>query len=430
VCVGALAAALLAPGGHVGARPSATAVSAGEVGSLVDQFAAGDSATVVRRLEAGPGVAAGDPAALTLLGLGYQQLFRESGDPSWLGRSSAALGRAESARRGALTLAGLAQLADTQHRFHAAEALAREALGQDGTSTVARGALGDALLNLGRYQAAFAEYDRLAAAGPSVGAYSRVATARQLLGDESGAIDAMELALEAGSGIPEQEAWALVRYGELLRRAGRLAQAAGAHRRALRLVPGYVHARAGLARIDASRGDYEAAARRLGAVVSELPTVENAVLLADALRRDGRAKRARRAVRLVQTLERLLEANGVRTELQSALFDLDRGHRPAEALARARAAYRAAPSVYAADAVAWGLARTGRCDAARGWSERALRIGTREALFLFHRGWIERCAGRPAAARTLFRAALARDRAFSLRWAPVAERRAHPQGAR
>ena len=72
-------------------------------------------------------------------------------------RSSAALGRAESARRGALTLAGLAQLADTQHRFHAAEALAREALGQDGTSTVARGALGDALLNLGRYQAAFAE---------------------------------------------------------------------------------------------------------------------------------------------------------------------------------------------------------------------------------------------------------------------------------
>ena len=222
----------------------------------------------------------------------------------------------------------------------------------------------------------------------------------------------------------------------LLRRAGRLAQAAGADRRALRLVPGYVHARAGLARIDASRGDYEAVARRLGAVVSQFPTVENAVLLADALRRDGRAKRARRAVRLDQTLERLLEANGVRTELQSALFDLDRGHRAAAALARARAAYRAAPSVYAADAVAWGLARTGRCDAAQGWSDRALRIDTREALFLFHRGWIERCAGRPAAARTLFRAALARiarSRRAGPRWrsgSPTRRERDEPARAR
>lgn len=395
---------------------------AGDIGSLVDQFAASNSASVVRRLESDPRTEAGDASALTLLGLGYQQLFRESGDPAWLGRASAALGSAAKMRSSAVTIAGLAQLAVTQHRFRDAAALAREALGRDAASTLARGALGDALLNLGRYEPAFAEYDRLAAAGPSVGAYARVATARQLLGDRAGAIDAMELALEAGSGIPEQEAWALVRHGELLRSTGRLSAAVDADRRALRLVPGYVHARVGLARVDATRGDFRAAARRLEAVVSELPTVENAVLLADALRRSGQTRRAAEAVGLVETLERLLRVNGVRTELQSALFDLDRNHAPAAALERARAAYRTAPSVAAADAVAWGLARTGRCAAALAWSDRALRLGTRDALFLFHRGWIARCTGDVAGARSLFRATLERDPGFSLRWAPVARR--------
>jgi tetratricopeptide (TPR) repeat protein len=413
---------LLAPGRPaVDPRPASGATSA-DLGALVDQFTAEDSAGVVRRLEADPRIADGDPAALTLLGLGYQQRFRETGDPSWLGSAAAALGRASEKGRDAVTLSALAQLAVTQHRFGNGAALAREALRADPASSLARGALGDALLNLGRYDAAFAQYDRLAAAGPSVGAYARVATARQLLGDRAGAIDAMELALEAGSGIPEQEAWALVRYAELLRASGRLDAAARADRRALRLVPGYVHARAGLARIAATHGDLRGAARGLSGVVDELPTVENAVLLADALERSGRARRAHEAVALVGTLERLLGANGVRTELQSALFDLDRGRTPAAALGRARAAYRAAPSVYAADAVAWGLARTGRCAVARGWSDRALRLGTREALFLFHRGWIARCTGNAAAAQTFFRAALARDPGFSLRWAPVARR--------
>jgi tetratricopeptide (TPR) repeat protein len=255
-----------------------------------------------------------------------------------------------------------------------------------------------------------------------VGAYARVATARQLLGRPLAALDAMELALEAGSGIPEQEAWALTRYAVLLVAVDRLDEAEDVLRRALRLVPGYLHAAAGLARVAAARGSFDVAARRLHVVVDRLPLPEYAILLGDVLARADRRAAAEDAYSLVSTLSALHEANGVRTDLQTALFDLDHGIRPAEALARARAAYREAPGLAAADAVAWGLARTGHCREARAWSRRALALGTKDGLFLFHRGQIVRCLSGDAAARPWFRRALAADSTFSFRWMPTAER--------
>ena len=401
------------------ARP----VERGDVAALVDQFSAGAAEAVVRRLEAAASARPHDSETLVLLGLGYQQLARETADASWLSRSHEALRRAlHEDERSAPALSGLAQLAVTRHRFQAAVPLARRALRLDETSALARGALADALVATGRYREGFREVDQLAATGPGVGAYARVATARQLLGRQAGALDAMELAIEAGSAIDEQEAWALTRYGTLLAAAGRRVDAEAVFRQALKLTPGYVHALAGLARLDAARGRFGAAADRLRTVVGRLPLPEYAILLGDALARQGRTDAASRAYGLVATLERVLASNGVQTELQTALFDLDHGARPRAALARARSAYRAAPGVAAADAVAWGLERTGRCAEARAWSRRALRLGTRDGLFLFHRGMIERCLHGDAAARPWFRAALGANPTFSLRWAPVAAR--------
>lgn len=404
--------------------PPAAAVASAEedLPRLVEEFATGSSRAVVRKLE-DRAETIGDARSLALLGLGYQQLARETGDASWLGRSAEALRRAGvEDPEDQLTLAASAQLSVTRHRFRDGARLARRALARDRDDALALGALGDALVALGRHGEGFRAYDRLAGLGPSVGAYARVATARQLLGRPAAALDAMELALEAGSGIPEQEAWALTRYGTLLVATGSLDEAEGALRRALRLVPGYVPARAGLARVAAARGAFGESARQLRLVVDRLPLPEYAILLGDVLARDGRPVEARAAYGLVETLESLLEANGVRTELQTALFDLDREVGVEAALARARAAYAAAPGLAAADAVAWGLARSGRCAEARSWSERALALGTEDALFLFHRGMIERCLGSDAAGRPWVRRALAANPTFSLRWAPLVAR--------
>src|SRR5439155_9395069 len=114
-------------------------------------------------------------------------------------------------------------------------------------------------------------------------------------------------------------------------------------------------------------------------------------------------------------------AAGVRTELQTAVFDLDRRRNVADALARARTAYATAPGIYAEDALAWGLFRAGRCEEARAHSAHALRLGTRDALLVFHRAMIERCLG-TAAARSWFRRTLEINPHFSFLWAPVARK--------
>ena len=89
---------------------------------------------------------------------------------------------------------------------------------------------------------------------------------------------------------------------------------------------------------------------------------------------------------------------------------------------RAGRARLARPSIDGDDVLAWALARAGRCTQARAYSQRALRLGTKDAAKYFHRGMIERCLGRPAPARAWFARALATNPHFSLIWAPVARK--------
>jgi Flp pilus assembly protein TadD len=110
----------------------------------------------------------------------------------------------------------------------------------------------------------------------------------------------------------------------------------------------------------------------------------------------------------------------VRTDLESALFKVDHGIALRNALALARRAHRERPTVFAADTLAWALVRNGRCVEALRHSKQALRLGTRDASFFFHRGMIERCLGHTAEARSWFARALAQNPRFSLLWASVA----------
>ena len=105
-------------------------------------------------------------------------------------------------------------------------------------------------------------------------------------------------------------------------------------------------------------------------------------------------------------------ASGVNTDLELALFRIDHGRGLAAATSQALAAYRARPSVDAADVVAWGLARSGRCAEAKRYSKLALRLGTQDSLKFFHRGMIERCLGNDVAAKRWLRRALDLNPAF------------------
>ncbi len=391
-----------------------------EVGRLFAGFSTGNTAGVVHRLEGRVARMPHDGDALAVLALAYQQRARETGDPAYYRLSDTALRRASPAG-GPLPLIvqGEASLANTRHRFRDGLRLARQSIRLDPESGSAYGALGDALLNLGRYTQAFKVYDQMALKAPGIASFSRVANARELIGRPNAAVAADELALEADATILEQIAWTMTQIGNVNFNMGRLGAAANAYRRALRRFPGYVHAEAGLARVEASEGHYLEAIARLRRAVTVLPIPAYVIWLGDVLHVSGHQAAARREYALVGAIEKLFAANGVRTELQTAVFDLDHDRNVANALARARAAYESAPSIYAEDALAWGLYRDGSCDEARTHSARALRLGTRDALLVFHRAMIERCLG-SASARSWFRRALAINPYFSFLWAPVA----------
>jgi tetratricopeptide (TPR) repeat protein len=144
--------------------------------------------------------------------------------------------------------------------------------------------------------------------------------------------------------------------------------------------------------------------------------------LADLLQANGRMAQARQEYALICVVERLLRANGVRSDLEIAQFYVDHGLRLPHALLLARRARAERPSIIGDDVLGWALTRNGRCAEGLRWARHSLRLGTRDATMFFHRGMAERCAGYAQAAHTWLHRALALNPHFSPIWSPVARR--------
>jgi tetratricopeptide (TPR) repeat protein len=428
--VGGAVAVALALGGLVGGvlaeSRSATASSAAPV-ALADRALAGAAggvgASTLTALEAQVRAQPRDARLLTQLGFAYQLRWRETADPSYLPRSEAALRRAlRFGVEDADATLGLGSLALIRHEFRAALRYGRDARKLLPGSSRPLGVIGDALVELGRYDEAFAAFERMVTLRPSLASYARVAYARELVGDREGAVEALRLALDAAAGQPEPSAWANVELAKLELGLGHT-RAARAHvRAALSVLPGYPSARVELARIEAAAGRLDAAIAQAQRAADAIPTSQSLALLADLLEREGRVDEARRQRETIGVVDRLLDANGVQVDLESAVARADDLVRPDETVELARRAREARPSIYGDDALAWALARAGRCSEAVPLARRALRLGTEDGLLWFHLGYAHRCAGDRLAMRESYRRALEVNPAFSVRWAPVARR--------
>jgi pentatricopeptide repeat protein len=357
-----------------------------------------------------------------LLADAYAQKVRETGDAGYYVRADAVLRRAlhlAPGDPGALT--ERASLEASRHDFRGSlrDALAARRAAPDVAKPY--GVLVDSLVELGRYDQAARALQEMVDRRPDLAAYARVSYFRELHGDLRGAVAAMQLAVSAGGGTPENTAYVQALLGDLEFVRGDIGAASAAYRQALFVLPHHAPSEAGLAKVDAARGNLSGAIRRLRGVVERLPLPQYVVALGETEIAAGRAAAARRDLALVGVEERLLARGGVNTDVDLALFEADHGS-PARAVMLARRAWASAPSVRSADAVGWASTRAGDPGAGVRWARRALRLGSRDPMFLYHAGMSARVAGERSLARRWLTRALAANPRFSPLSAPRAAR--------
>jgi tetratricopeptide (TPR) repeat protein len=380
---------------------------------------AGPAAGTIAALQARLREVPSDWRTAAALGLAYVQHARITADPTAYPSAEWALRRSLDLNpENAEGLVGMGSLALARHDFREALAWGRRAVWANPHGTAGYGVLGDALVELGRYRAAFRAFQRMADLRPDISVYARASYARELQGDVAGAIGLMRMA-ERVAASQDDAAWAAFELGELFWSSGRVRKAEISYRRAARLAPAFVAPRAGLARVAWARGRMGEAIRRYTAVVARFPAPDHVAALGDLYAMTGRKRQAEDQFALVAAEQALFEANGVNVDVETALFDADHG-RPFQALRSARAAWSERKSVYTADAVAWALHTSERDRAALRFADRALDLGTRNALFLYHAGMIHLGLKHEYRARALLAEALRTNPFFSIIHAPLA----------
>jgi tetratricopeptide (TPR) repeat protein len=361
-----------------------------------------------------------DAAGWATLGVAYVEQARLSADPTYYGKAAEVLDRSlrVSPEDNDAALAGLGALAAARHDFATALRFADRALAVNAYSMRAHAVRIDALVELGRYPEALAAARRADATRPGIPIFTRVAYVLELRGQTAQARRVLEGASESATD-PGDVAYVATQLGELAWSQGDYGTAWRRFATALRADPAYLPALDGRGRVRAARGDLAGATRDLEAVVSRLPLPAYLTTLGDLYQAQGMPAKARQQYGVVGAWVRIARANGVTTNLETALFEADHGDRAA-ALRAARAERARRASVHVADALAWALHVNGRDREALEQARQAARGGYRNALFLYHRGMIERALGLRAEARRSLTAALDLNPGFSPLLAPRA----------
>lgn len=404
------------------ASPQAVAIAPAERAVLVTPTTREGLAQAIATLSARATANHADEHAAVSLADALMRQARVVGDASLPRQAESVLSSTIDATDSYLARRMMGAVHLAQHRFMEALDAGQRAQAQRPDDPWNYGVIGDAAMELGRYDEAFAAFDRMAALKPTSAAYARIAYAREIQGDLAGAVKAMQTAIEATSPQdPEGMAWAWAQLGALHLQRGDVDAAATAFDRAAFAFPGHPYALAGQARVASVRGELDRALGGYRALLAASPTPEHAAHVGDLLHRRGEAAGALEAWAEAERLERDGWQDEAPQPAALARLLAERNLQPAEALRLARDAARGRDDIVTNDALAWALYRNGAFDEAWTASERARRTGTRDRRILYHAAAIAAARGDRSQARTLAMRALDGLPTFDLIAAPEAQ---------
>lgn len=364
-----------------------------------------------------------DSQSLAYLGNAYLQKVRETGDPSYYEKARQVLQEAiDHESQNAEALTGMGALCLARHEFQQALRWGKLAVEANAYKAAAFGVVGDALIELGRYDEAVETVQKMVNLRPDLSSYSRVSYIRELMGDVPGAIDAMQLAVSAGGPALENTNWCRVQLGFLHFNSGALEAAEMEFRNALSITADYAPALFGMARVRAAQNKIDEAIGILQNIVMTMPLPEYVVELGDLYEASDDSVQAAHQYDLARALHELQQSNGVQTDAELALFLADHDLDLQSALERAHAAMKERPSVFAVDVLAWTLYKCNKFNEAALSIQQALRLGSKSALMNFHAGMIYYRLGDRTKAYAYLQSAMQINPHFSTRHAPAAHR--------
>lgn len=195
--------------------------------------------------------------------------------------------------------------------------------------------------------------------------------------------------------------------GEQFFMMGDLRAAEENEEKSLRDFPRYHRALAAMGQIRAAQGRYAEAIHFYTDAISIIPLPLYLTALGDVYAVSGDKVNAEKQYATVEFIGKLNEINQEVYNRELALFYADHDRKLPEALTLARKEFEVRHDVYTSDALAWVLLKNGQPAEAKAEMEKALRMGTKDALMEYHAGMIDAALGDRAGAELHLGLALA-----------------------
>jgi tetratricopeptide (TPR) repeat protein len=359
----------------------------------------------------------------TRLAAVYLQKRRETNDPGYLERASKLIAGVLARNPEDYEARRLrSEIELERHHFRAVAEYSRELIHLAPEDAWNWATLGDALIEMGKYDEAGEAYQKMVDLKPGLTSYNRVAWYRFVHGDSDGAIEAMKKAIAAGASSPEHIAWCRVELGNFYFKSGRIAGAEQAFQTAILNQPGYHRALAGLGMVKAAQGELRSAIKYFREAQSVTPLPEYTAALHDLYEAVGDSLAARKQRDLLDTIDKLSQLDKTQGDRSIALIYADQERNLDRALDLVQLELAVRGDVYTYDALAWVLYKNRQYEQAEKAIEQALSLGTTEPLFYYHAGMIAYARGRKEDASKHLKHALGMNPKFHIRHAAKAER--------
>ncbi|MEU8648238.1 hypothetical protein AB0C91_40860 [Streptomyces sp. NPDC048674] len=347
-----------------------------------------------------------DAGAWAALGMAYVQQARTTADPATYERAEQALKRSLAVQRDDNINAeiGMGALAAARHDFRTALDWARRATTTDPYSSVAQGVLADAYTQLGQYPASYKAVQRMNDLRPDAPALARASYTFELRGETDQAVTLMRRSLDAASTTGERS-FAHTVLSTLALQTGDTRQALQESETGLRNAPRDSALLEARARAEASLGQTQQAVADFEAAINIAPLPHYLLGLGELQQSLGHKEQAEAQYAVLRGQETIRRTGHTPADTDAILFEADHGN-PARAVTMAQEALKTRPFIAIHDAYAWALHRAGRDEEALGQADQALALGTRSALFRYHRAVIQHALGDDAAARSDLETAL------------------------